>query len=85
MSVPFGSSDLALSKSPWDAGVYVISNHHTKMFGYTLVINASKNRFAASHIVVKTKASQMLRTKRPGPTGKSGKVDDLGILYIKTS
>jgi hypothetical protein len=55
------------------------------MFGYTLVINASKNRFAASHIAVKTKASQMLRTKRPGPTGKSGKVDDLGILYIKTS
>jgi len=74
------------SASPLGMQVSMLSAiHHTRMFGYTLVINASKNRFAASHIAVKTKASQMLRTKRPGPTGKSGKVDDLGILYIKTS
>jgi hypothetical protein len=55
------------------------------MFGYTLVINASKNRFAASHIAVIRKASQMLRRERPSPTGKSGKVEDLGILHIKTN
>jgi len=49
------------------------------------VINASKNRFAASHIAVTRKASQMLRKNRPSPSGKSGKVEDLGILHFKTT
>ena len=54
-----------------------------KVFSYTLVINASKNRFAASHIEVITKANHMLRKKRPRLVGKSGKVEDRGILALR--
>ena len=54
-----------------------------KMFSYTLVINASKNRFAASHIEVITKANHMLRKKRPRLAGKSGRVEDRGILALR--